>query len=168
MGGHENNYDKRTSIYFPEFLLGDETAKRVAKRALVELTGGYNRTFSIFRRKAPDDVKFYFGSCWVCLSGETWNWMKQYLRNHPEYTRFYKNSNCPDESFFQTLLMNSPYKDNCGDYLHYVDWGEGESRPRTLTIDDFEKLIVSDKLMARKFDIEVDREIIEKLESQRK
>ncbi|WP_215509225.1 beta-1,6-N-acetylglucosaminyltransferase [Limosilactobacillus fermentum] len=162
-GGTENNYDKRTAIYFPAFVLGNSTAKRIAKRALVELTGGWNRSLSIFRRKAPDNVKFYFGSSWICLSGEAECWMESYLKSHHEYIRFYRNVNCPDESFFQTLVMNSPYKDNREDYLHYVDWSEGGNSPKTLTIDDYEKISGSDKLMARKFDLNANKKIIERL-----
>lgn len=163
IGGAENNYDKRTAIYFPAFVLGNSAVKRIAKRALVELTGGWNRTFSLFRRKAPDNVKFFFGSSWICFSGEMEEWMESYLKAHPEYIQFYRNVNCPDECFFQTLVMNSPYKDKREDYLHYVDWSEGGNSPKTLTIDDYGKLLVSDKLMARKFDTEVDRRIIDEI-----
>jgi hypothetical protein len=59
--------------------------------------------------------------------------------------------------------MNSPYKDKREDYLHYVDWSEGGNSPKTLTIDDYEKISGSDKLMARKFDLTADKKIIERL-----
>lgn len=89
--------------------------------------------------------------------------MESYLKSYPEYIRFYRNVNCPDESFFQTLVMNSPYKAKREDYLHYVDWSEGGNSPKTLMIDDYEKLKASDKLMARKFDIEVVHRIIDEI-----
>lgn len=143
--------------------MGNSTAKRIAKRVLVELTGGWNRTFSIFRRKALDNVKFYSGSSWICLSGEMEDWMENYLKAHPEYIRFYRNVICPDENFFQTLIMNSPNKGKREDYLHYVDWSEGGNRPKTLTSADYEQLKACDKLMARKFDLAVDKKIIERL-----
>lgn len=162
-GGTKNNYDKRTAIYFPEFVLGNSTAKRIAKRVLVELTGGWNRTFSIFRRKAPDNVKFYSGSSWICLSGEMEDWMENYLKAHPEYIRFYRNVNCSDENFFQTLVMNSPYKDKREDYLHYVDWSEGSNSPRVLSTEDISTIEHSDKLMARKFDIGIDSYVLLKM-----
>ena len=162
-GGTENNLDKRTAIYFPSFVLGNSTTRRIAKRAIVELTGGYNRTFPLFRRKTPDNTKFFFGSSWICLSGETEEWMDNYLKRHPEYIRFYRNVNCSDECFFQTLVMNSPYKEKREDYLHYVDWSEGGNSPKTLTVDDYEKISGSDKLMARKFDTSIDVKIIKLL-----
>lgn len=89
--------------------------------------------------------------------------MESYLKSHPEYIRFYRNVNCPDESFFQTLLMNSPYKNKRADYLHYVDWSEGGNNPKVLKIEDLENLMASDKLMARKLDTEVDSRIIDEI-----
>lgn len=44
----------------------------------------------------------------------------QYLTIHPEYYKFYENTTCPDESFFHTLVMLSPYADENTDYLTYL------------------------------------------------
>lgn len=91
------------------------------------------------------------------------DWILEYLRNHYNYVSYFMHCSTPDESFFQTLVMNSPYKDEREDYLHYVDWSESGNSPKTLTIDDYEKLKASDKLMARKLDTEVDRRIIDEI-----
>lgn len=160
---HENFYDKRTSVFFPCWMLGNSMFKRVCKRAYTELTGGYNKTFKWARRKHVNGLKFYFGSQWICVSGRTMDWLMDYLEGHPEYYRFYENSSCPDESFFQTLIMNSPFASNRMDYLHYVDWSEGKRNPKILKTEDYKRLICSGKLMARKFDNTVDAGIIEKL-----
>ncbi len=133
-GGKENNLDKRTAIYYQEWILGKGTTKKIAKRALIELTGGCNRTFSIFRRKSLEKIKFYFGSNWVCLSRKVEQWIEKYLNEHPEYMNFYKNTICPDESIFQTLLMNSPYTDRREDYLHYVNWGLSGNSPQIMSL----------------------------------
>lgn len=111
-------------------------------------------------------MKFYSGGSWICLSGEMEGWMENYLKAHPEYARFYRNVNCPDEIFFQTLLMNSPYKYKREDYLHYVDWSKGGNSPKTLTIDDYEKISGSDKLMARKFDANGDKEVMYRIKNE--
>ena len=157
-GGYTNNYDKRTEIYYPYSVLGNTLPKRIAKRALVELTGGYNRTWSIFRRKQLENVDFYFGSQWVCISGEMEKWVEEYIKNHPEFIEFYRHTNCPDESFFQTLLMNSPYKNRRQDYLHYIDWSFGGNSPKNLDVSDIDRMMKSGKLMARKFE---DKGVIE-------
>lgn len=162
MGGYANNYDKRTDIYYPYSVLGNTLPKRIAKRALVELTGGYNRTWPIFRRKQLENVDFYFGSQWVCISGEMEKWVEEYIKNHPEFIEFYRHTNCPDESFFQTLLMNSPYQNRRQDYLHYIDWSFGGNSPKNLDVSDIDRMMKSGKLMARKFEDEGVVEILKK------
>lgn len=161
-GGYTNNYDKRTEIYYPYSVLGNTLPKRIAKRALVELTGGYNRTWPIFRRKQLENVDFYFESQWVCISGEMEKWVEEYIKNHQEFIEFYRHTNCPDESFFQTLLMNSPYKDRRQDYLHYIDWSSGGNSPKNLDVSDIDRMMKSGKLMARKFEDEGVIEILKK------
>ena len=69
----------------------------------------------------------------------------------------------PDESIIQTLYMNSSYKDCHSDKLTYVDWTNELNHPNTFTINDFSKLINSNFFMARKFDENIDNDIIEKL-----
>ncbi|MCI1327627.1 MAG: beta-1,6-N-acetylglucosaminyltransferase [Lachnospiraceae bacterium] len=159
--GVHNNLDKRNEIYYPFFLFGRSKGKRLLKRLYVEITGGYNKTFRPFKRFCP--FNSYFGSQWCCLSDETVNWIFEYLQNNHNYVSYFMHCSTPDESFFQTLVMNSPYKDKREDYLHYVDWSEGKTSPKILTIEDIEELKHSDKLMARKFDIALDERVVEEL-----
>lgn len=158
--GSCNKYDKRNQIFFSEWMLSRNLVLRVLKRVVIEATGGYNRTFPIFQRKNPTGMKFYFGSQWWCLNNRTVDWLLKYLKDHKEYYRFFSKCSTPDESFFQTLVMNSPYAGGVMDYLHYIDWSEDNNSPKTLTMEDFEKIEKSGKLMARKFDMVVDNKII--------
>ena len=90
-------------------------------------------------------------------------WIYNFLENYPEYIKLFKHSLCPDECFFQTLVMNSPFANTTKPYLHYIKWEKGKSSPKTLTTIDYEELKKAEKLIARKFDINVDAEIIERL-----
>lgn len=159
----ENNYDKRNSIIYPDWMFSRNICKRILKRIYVKLTGGYEKTFCIFRRKNSTGMQFYFGSSWWCLNGATIAWIMDYIKTNSEYYHFFASCMNPDESFFHTLVKNSPYGSQCEDYLHYVDWSEGKSSPKTLRIEDFEYICASPKFMARKFDDQVDRRIIQKL-----
>lgn len=159
----ENNFDKRNAVFFPTWMLGSDNWKRIVKRIYTDFTGGYNRTFHWARRKPINDFKFYFGSQWFCLTDRTLRWILTYLSDHPEYYNYFRNCNCPDESFFHTLVMNSPYADKRKTYLHYIDWREGKHSPSILRMEDMDLLMKSDKLIARKFDTEVDAEIIKAL-----
>ena len=108
--------------------------------------------------------RFYFGANWMAFSQETVTWIMQYLNQHSEYIKYFHHCQNPDESFFHTLFMNSPYREKRLDFLHYVDWSEGGNSPKTLTMTDYDKLKYSQYMMDRKFDLNVDSRIIRKLE----
>lgn len=58
---------------------------------------------------------------------------------------------CADEFFLQTIAMESPFCDRIvGDCLRYTDWKRG--KPYTFRNDDYDELMHSCKLFARKFD----------------
>ncbi len=158
-----NSLDKRNDIYYPEWMLNKKKIFHIIKRMWVELSGGYNKTYRLFRRKNITGCDFYFGSSWWCISGEFANYLIDYIDTHKEYCLFFKNCVCSDESFFQTLLMNSPYKDTRQEYPLYVEWVEGKNNPKILETRDYKKIMSSGNIIARKFDISVDRDIIEKI-----
>ena len=159
-------FNKRNDVYFPNFVIGRKLWKKVLKNLWIYSTGGWNTTISIVKRKAPDDFKYWFGSSWWCLNGKTVQWIADYLNGHPEYGKFFKHSLCSDECFFQTLVMNSPFANNVKPYLHYIKWEKGMSSPKILTESDYQDIVTSSKLMARKFDIDIDKTIINKLKIQ--
>ena len=156
-------FEKRNDIYFPRIVVGRKKWQKILKNILVYGTGGWNHTFSLVRRAAPGNVQYYFGSSWWCLNDAMVKWIYNFLENYPESIKLFKHSLCPDECFFQTLVMNSPYANNVKPYLHYIRWEKGMSSPKTLTTIDYEELKKAEKLIARKFDINVDSEIIERL-----
>lgn len=159
-------FEKRNDIYFPRMVIGRRIWQKILKGILVYSTGGWDQTFSIIKRLKPANVQYYFGSQWWCLNDAMVKWIYNFLENYPEYIKLFKHSLCPDECFFQTLVMNSPYANNVKPYLHYVKWEKGMSSPKTLTESDYQEIVGSSKLMARKFDINVDKEIIIKLKIQ--
>ncbi len=164
----ENHLDKRNALFFPEFLMDRSLIKRIVKRIYIEVSGGWNYTLPVFRRKDKfTTVSFYYGPQWCALTDEFVQWALHYIKVNPWYSEGYKTSLTPDESFFQTLLMASPYKNTRHDYLHYIDWSERPGKPRnspnTLTLADYDKMKESGYLMARKFDMDVDEKLIKRL-----
>ncbi|MDB5056110.1 MAG: glycosyl transferase [Bacilli bacterium] len=72
----------------------------------------------------------------------------------------------PDESFFHTFFMLSPYKNdliNAHKRTIIMDQTELSLHPIIFKNDDYEFLISSDNLFARKFDENIDKLIIDKL-----
>ena len=157
---HSNNYDKRNDVYYSDVLMGREKWKSIVRRFYVAVTGGYNFTLPIFRRQYKN-FKFYFGSQWWCINKHTMNWIIEYEKKNKDYFHYFSHCSTPDESYYHTLVMNSPYALNRKDYLHHIIWPKGEPSPKTLEVSDKDLLLSSEKLMARKFDINIDSKVVE-------
>lgn len=166
---HDTHLDKRNRISYPSWMMGRHLLQRVMKRIYVEVTGGWTHTYKIFcRHDRFSMIPFYFGPQWIALHDDCVSWLLAYLKQNPWYEAGYRESLTPDESFFHTLLMLSPYANTRMDYLHYIDWytprkGKSKNSPNTLLLEDYDKIISSRRLMARKFDTKIDQKIIEKL-----
>jgi hypothetical protein len=105
------------------------------------------------KRKFPKNYIPYGGSAWWCLSKEGVEYLHNFTNDNPIFIKFFENVFIPDEIFFQTVLVNSPLKNKIiNASLTYDDWSTNAAHPKTLCIEDFEKLISSGKLYARKFD----------------
>ena len=119
-----------------------------------------------FRRKLPLDYQPYWGYQWWGLNGECAKYVVNFLDTNPSFEKFFNRVWCPDEFFFQILLLNSPCKDqiinNC---LTYVDFTKRKSHhPAILGVQDFPKFMASDKLFARKFDPIQDSEVLDMID----
>ena len=160
--GKANHYDKCNDIAYSDWLLTRYGFSRVIRRLWVAITGGYNHTFSIFKRKLDSKIKFYFGSQWWALSKDFVNWALDQSRLNSRYVSFYRKCSTPDESFFQTLMMNSKFSNTRKDYLHYIDWTKNDNSPKELLAEDYDKIIGSGKFFARKINDESLMNMIDK------
>ena len=92
----------------------------------------------------------------------------EYVANSSNVWRaqlFFRNTYVPDESFYQTLLMNSPFRHTLiNDNRRFIDWTSGPERPRILRMSDLFRLTESDALFARKVSAKKDNALIERLE----
>ena len=163
-GRFNRGFEKRYEIFHPQWLINKRRGiKKYLWMLYVLITGGTNRTYKIFERTTPNGIKMYFGSQWWCLNSKTIKWIIEYVDNHPELEKFFKYTICSDEFFFQSLVMNSPYKDSIHENLVYLDWSEGKGSPKTLTLEDWPKMMKSNKLLARKIDATGQKELYERL-----
>ena len=95
----------------------------------------------------------------------------KYLCDSEQYIKkIFKYTMCCDEFYKQTILYNSPYYKNiyCPNNryqsnLRAIDWKRG--KPYVFNIDDYDMLVSSGKLFARKLSIRNDkeRELVEEL-----
>lgn len=80
----------------------------------------------------------------------------------PKIREMYKFTKCADEVFLHTLAWNSNFRDRIQpDSKRLIDWKRG--RPYTFRTEDFDALMNSSSLWARKFNEDLDPEIVQKI-----
>ena len=115
------------------------------------------------------NMKFYGGPVWFSITEDSAKWI---VSRSDFIKKIFKNTYCCDEIFSQTILMNSPFAgniykysvDNCYESCRRYVRFEAES-PKTLDIEDYNQLMNSNYLFARKFGTitESQRELIKKI-----
>ncbi|KAL2523571.1 Core-2/I-branching beta-1 [Abeliophyllum distichum] len=107
------------------------------------------------RRNLPTAFKLYTGSAWMILSRAfveycIWGW-----DNLPRtLLMYYTNFVSSPEGYFQTVICNVPefVPTVVNHDMHYISWDiPPKQHPRTLSLNDTEKMIASDAAFARKF-----------------
>lgn len=118
-------------------------------------------------RRLPAGLEPYGGMAFWALTGETLEWLMRYTAERPDVLDFFRHTKMPDETFFQTVLLSSPLAGTVDkELLHYQDWSSGSAHPATLGAADLPQLRASGKLFARKFDAELDSEILDLLDAE--
>jgi len=120
------------------------------------------------KRTFLEGVTPYIGNQWMIVSRRFCN----FVCHNAEVDRFkdfYRNTLIADEGFFQTVMMNTSYKPMLvNDDKRTIDWvpmGTIKLRPRDFTAKDAKYLMASSGLFARKFDEQVDADILSILEA---
>lgn len=102
------------------------------------------------RRNANE--RLAFGSNWVSITERLTDYL---LENKQNILQRYAHTKCADEFYLQSLVATSSFKGKVfngmkGANMRYIVW-TGKSSPLTLTMDDYDKMMHSDALFARKF-----------------
>jgi hypothetical protein len=119
------------------------------------------------KRKFPMNLSLYGGSkgTWWTITNECAAYLCDTFKGNKKLNTFLKYCWGTDEFLIQTLIMNSSFKKSTiNNNLRYIDWSENNARPKLLLKEDFERLIASGMLFARKFDTDVDVEILDQLD----
>jgi hypothetical protein len=118
-----------------------------------------------YKRTFLKNVVPYIGGQWMILTRHCC----EFICNSGEAKKFYyTNTLIADESFFQTVLMNTTFEgtivnDDKRAFIWIPD-GDIKLRPKTFTKEDIKFLAEGNNLFARKFDDNIDGTIITSLE----
>ncbi|CZQ96960.1 Hypothetical protein Tpal_2076 [Trichococcus palustris] len=161
-------YAEYKCAYYHPFVETKYNRKYKAVRLLDHGVAMFQKTLGLKRSQ----TKFYQGSAYFSISEEC---AKYVLSKKDEIRKNYRYTIGADEAYLQTVIMNSPFKDRLYRFeeKYYgnamlVDWDRSENRnnsPHTFRISDYDNLIAVDEgiLFARKFDENIDAEIVKKI-----
>jgi hypothetical protein len=119
------------------------------------------------QRKFPLPYKLYGGPRAMCmtLTMDCAAYILKFIESNKKLRRFIRFTWGPDEFLIPTLIMNSEFKQTViNDNFYYIDWSRGGPNPKTLTSEDYNMLVTSDKMLARKFDLAKDAAIFDLLD----
>lgn len=149
---HKNYHYKKDKNMFEKILVKIQKELSLQKR---------NDKFNLL-------PSLYKGPNWFCITHEFCKYLLEYLKENKWYEEAFENSLCGDEVFFQTIIMNSDFKDKIYEFndvddnhmaLRYIDWNTGPDFPRILDESDFDRIKEEenkDCIFARKFNENMD------------
>lgn len=103
-------------------------------------------------------IKIYGGSQWWSFPMRLVDYILEFLDDNPAFIKYFQSVLIPDESFFQTLILNLEEKfikkNIVNNSLRLIKWDAvyPDTNPRGLTIGDLELIKNSQELFARKFE----------------
>lgn len=118
-------------------------------------------------------IDIFQGSAWWIINDMTIKWiLKEYKKGNSKYIKIIQNTTTPEEHFFQTMCMMSPWKkqfsigDNKHIFCNFTPAGKPiTGHPYTIQIEDIMKkeewMDCPSYFFARKFDMETDADAIE-------
>lgn len=117
---------------------------------------GLKRPFNYFNNH------LYGGGTYWSISRAMINHTIEYLDGHPDYLRRFHMTKIAEEIFLPNLWVNSglPLTNNS---LRYMDWHSDGASPKILDENDYDKLVSSGALFARKIQSGISDILIKKL-----
>lgn len=151
---HQRDLNRKVHRYY---LFTQHLKDRHTNRFIHSLTS-FCRNMVLIVQKAtryrkPSDLEFRKGPNWVSITND----FCVYLIEHKESVlKHFRFTLCADEIFLQSVLWNSPFRGNIYNLedtnkgsMRMIDWERGN--PYVWRNEDFDELVQSDKLFARKF-----------------
>lgn len=106
----------------------------------------------------------YKGSQWLAIERSHWDEMLHRHHYDVELRAAYRRSIIPDESYLQTILM-SLGPPQTGPPLTYVDWRVAEDAPKSLSLEDLNRVLDSGSPFCRKIEPGISDALVERLDA---
>lgn len=132
------------NLFTRRLAYGSPASRRLFQK-LWRVSHDFQKFLKINRNK---DVAFYKASNWVSFSEEAVEFL---LSERTRIKKLFRRSFCGDEYFAPTMLNMSSLREKVVSCDSLLKQEMGSANPRVFTMDDFDSLISSDCLFARKF-----------------
>lgn len=152
--------DRVKYYYFFQDIIGRNHGKHIAVLELLQ--NNLLKVQRLLKVNRCKKIVLYKGVQWFSITDD---FARYVLLNEEFIRKNFKYTLCADEMFLQTLVQMSPYRDrvrNCS--LRHIDWERGN--PYIFRVEDYEELMNTDNLFARKFDECIDSRIIDMIENE--
>lgn len=159
---------EKISLYhfFQEKMKSENLLLKILYNGIERVSLGIQRILKIDRTKKIE-IEYKMGANWASITHQ----FALYILEKEEWVKLtFTNTRSADEVYLQTMAYNSNFKqqlyyqkfdDNYEACMRYIDWTRG--KPYVWRSSDYEELINSKYLFARKFDENVDWNIVEKI-----
>lgn len=140
--------------------------RNVFTKILAQISFRIQKALGVNRLKNKN-IKVQKGCNWFSITGELARYI---VDNLPQYKKIFNYSYCGDETFIQTIIVNSKFSENLfmpdcnNDHFacaRLIDWERGN--PYVWKMEDYDLIKSSACMFARKFDENVDKEIVKAL-----
>lgn len=120
----------------------------------------------LLKRSLPKAFNTYYGGSknWS-LSRAAVQYVITFGNDNPDFFRRTRYTNCVEEMYFQTILVNSPLSNTIiNDNLRYIIWeNRNGSSPAYLDETDFDPIQSGDFIFGRKFHTDISKELMQLL-----
>lgn len=159
MSRREEFLDRIRYYHIFQDLIGRNPGKTVAIYSKLEHYSLCLQKHLKIDRTRNSKLNYGKGCNWFSITHDLAIYIIEHERNIRTH---FKYSLCADEMFLQSLVLSSPFKNRiCNTSLRYIDWKRGN--PYTFRFSDYDDLVSSACLFARKFDENTDSQIINKI-----
>jgi hypothetical protein len=111
------------------------------------------------------DLICYVGSDFKTLSKKCVQFIYETFKENGSLVEYYRKTCLPEESFVQTILVNSKKFNLLNDNKRFIKWGnQSQGHPQLLVTTDYLSLTKTDAHFARKFDCNKDSNILDLLD----
>jgi hypothetical protein len=150
------NYNRLNKYHLHDFF--DFKSNAPKDKILRSINSGFRKLqrllkyAGIYRRYSLSLPVLYTGSMWWSLSYDMCAYISDYDKQHPGLYKRFAYVQLPDEIFFHTIIMNSPFKDKViSDNLRFIDFTNAIGHPHELTMKYLPEISKDNILFARKF-----------------